>query len=62
MKILRRNNDERFDYNKMIDNKRLNIDEIRRNARRNITPYFDYIDVYDKDLGLINENFLKSLK
>ena len=62
MKVLRRTNDERFDYNDMLNNKKLSIDEIRRNASYNNTPYFNYVDVYDNELGLINENFLNSIK
>jgi CRISPR/Cas system-associated endonuclease/helicase Cas3 len=53
MKKLRDNNDMRFSFNDIIDNKYVTLDEVRRLARKSNTPYIRYDYLYDEELGLI---------
>jgi hypothetical protein len=57
MKKLRDNNDERFEFNDMLDNKKYtSLDTIRRFAIKSNTPYIVYDRVYNDDLGIIKKN------
>jgi hypothetical protein len=61
MKVLRNNNDTRFEFNEILDVKSISLDVIREKAKFNNTPYFNYVDVYDSKLGLINREFRNTL-
>ena len=51
---LRNENDSRFEFNDIIDNKKYNtIDLIRRNAKKSNTPYIVYDRYYSDELGII---------
>jgi len=62
--LLRNNNDLRFDFNDILDNKdKITIDELRRSARKSNTPYVRFDKIYDTDeYGLISEETLKTIK
>lgn len=53
MKKLRDANDIRFEYNDIIDNKKITIDNIRRLAKKSNTPYIVYDRVYNDELGIV---------
>ena len=55
MKNLRDSNDDRFQFNDIIDNKYITIDGIRRLAKKSNTPYIVYDRVYDEELGIIKK-------
>ena len=58
MKILRDNNDERFEFNDLIDSKKYGgtIDRLRFAAKKINTPYIVYDRVYNDELGIIKLN------
>lgn len=57
MKKLRDNNDERFEFNDMLDNKKYTtLDTVRRFAIKSNTPYIVYDRVYNDELGIIKKN------
>jgi CRISPR-associated endonuclease Cas3-HD len=55
MKILRNNNDERFEYNDIIDADKYggNIDKVRKMAKKSNTPYIVYDRYYSDELGIV---------
>jgi len=55
MKKLRDSNDDRFEFNDIIDNKYITIDGIRRLAKKSNTPYIVYDRVYDEELGIVKK-------
>lgn len=55
MKKLRDSNDDRFEFNDIIDNKYITIDGIRRLAKKSNTPYIVYDRVYDEELGIVKQ-------
>jgi len=61
MKHLRSINDERYDYNDAINNKRINIDQIRKMARKSNTPYIRYDVLYHEKYGVIKKRVLNEL-
>ena len=64
MKILRNQNDERFDYNELIElasKKKLTIDKIRSVAKKSNTPYIRYDAVYHPIYGVITKNNLQKI-
>lgn len=51
---LRDNNDGRFDYNDIIDNKKyITLDSIRKQAVKSNTPYIVYNAYYSDELGIV---------
>jgi len=53
---LRDSNDERFEFNDIIDNKKyITIDGVRRLSRKSNTPYIVYDRYYDEELGIIKK-------
>lgn len=53
MKLLRNNDDDRFEYNDIIDDKRINLDKIRKYAVKSKTPYISYNLFYNDELGIL---------
>lgn len=53
MEKIRNSNDERFEYNDIIDSKKVAIEDIRDRARKSNTPYIAYDRYYDDELGII---------
>lgn len=55
MKIIRNNNDSRFEYNDIIDNDKYggNIDKFRKMAKKSTTPYIAYDRYYSDELGIV---------
>jgi len=62
MKHLRNNNDVRFDFNNILNNKKINIDNIRALSKKSNTPYIRFDKVYDTKFGIISEDLLINLK
>lgn len=59
MKKLRDKNDERFEYNSILDIKNIiTLDEIREFGKKSNTPYIRFDKVYHPEYGLIYENKL----
>lgn len=56
MKELTKTKDERFDYSKLIGNKNITIDEVRKQGKKSNTPYIRFDKIYHPDFGLIDEN------
>jgi CRISPR-associated endonuclease/helicase Cas3 len=58
MKKLRDNNDDRFNYNDILDSKTYGgtIDRLRIAAKKSDTPYIVYDRVYSDELGIIKIN------
>lgn len=53
---LRNSNDDRFNYNDIIDNKKyITIDTIRKNAIKSNTPYITYNAYYSDELGIVKK-------
>jgi CRISPR-associated endonuclease/helicase Cas3 len=61
MKYLRDINDTRYDYNELLNNKKLGIDGIRFAAKKSNTPYIRFDVVYHEEYGLINEDDLRNI-
>ena len=56
MEKLRDANDDRFEYNDIIDNKKYQtIDGIRRMGKKSNTPYIVYDRYYNDELGIIKK-------
>lgn len=58
IKHLNDQKDSRFDYNKILKMKKLNIDILRKYSKFIKTPYINFKKVYVKGYGLIDENRL----
>lgn len=57
MTKLRNSNNENFDYNDILDQKKyVTIDKIRKLANKSNTPYIVYDRIYNDELGIININ------
>lgn len=62
MKKLRDTNDQRYEYNSIIDKKdKITLDEIRKEGKKSNTPYIRFDKVYHPEYGLISENLLNNL-
>lgn len=61
MKEIRNVCDDRYQYNDIIDNKHVTLDEIRTLSRKSNTPYIRFDVVYHPELGVINKSLLNSL-
>lgn len=66
MKQLRDNNDNRFDFNELLDTNKygkggVTIDRIRREAKKSTTPYIRFDRVYHKVYGVISVDLLNKL-
>ena len=57
-KLLRDQNDPRFDFNDMINNKNLTLDHIRLHGRKSNTPYIRFDKVYHPIYGVIDKERL----
>ena len=55
MRSLRDCDDNRFDFNEMLNNPKITLDSIRQNSKKINTPYIAFNKVYHKSLGLISE-------
>jgi CRISPR-associated endonuclease Cas3-HD len=53
MNILRNENDMRFEFNDIIDNKYITIDGVRRLSKKSNTPYIVYDREYHDELGIV---------
>lgn len=60
--IMKDKNNTEFDYNEILKNKRITIDEIRKYGKKSNTPYFRYDEVYHPTYGLITESDLDKMK
>ena len=62
MKNLRDENDERFDYNDILNNRNyITLDGIRVFAKKSNTPYIHFDKVYHPEYGEVSEETLKEL-
>jgi CRISPR-associated endonuclease Cas3-HD len=62
MKMLRDSNDERYDYNEILNNKKyITLDGIRIHAKKSNTPYIRFDKVYHPDYGEISQEFLTQI-
>ena len=63
MKSLRNNNDERFDYNEILNNQKYvnTTDAIRLAAKKSNTPYIRFDKVYHPEYGIISEQLLEEI-
>jgi hypothetical protein len=62
MKNLRDENDERFDYNDILNNRNyITLDGIRVFAKKSNTPYIRFDKVYHPEYGEVSEETLKEL-
>lgn len=61
MKHLRNINDTRFDYNNLLNNKKITLDKIRKFGKKSNTPYIRYDKVYHQEYGVISEENLNAL-
>lgn len=60
-KKLRNEDDKRFNYNDLLDNKKITLDEVRKYGKKSDTPYVNFSKVYHKELGLINKELLEKI-
>jgi CRISPR-associated endonuclease Cas3-HD len=62
MKLLRDSNDDRFDYNEILTEKKyMNLDNIRKFGKKSNTPYIRFDKVYHPEYGEISPNKLNIL-
>lgn len=62
MKMLRDENDERYDYNEILNNKKyVTLDGVRMHSRKSNTPYIRFDKVYHPQYGEISQEFLTQL-
>ena len=62
MKKLRDENDERYDYNEILNKKKhITLDEIRICAKKSNTPYIRFDKVYHPEYGEISQEFLTQI-
>ena len=62
MKSIRNSNDDRFDYNDLLNDGKTNIDDIRKAAKKINTPYIRYDSVYHPTYGIIKISDLYLIK
>ena len=62
MKNLRNSNDERFEFNEILDQENnINLDNLRKYARKSNTPYVRFDKVYHPIFGLTKIELLENL-